>query len=194
MALARGRAFLDTGNAEIIAVASRRRVHARAAATTLGAPDAFDDCFINPIRWIFGTVTEVTASANQLRHTGDGYVEQETCSATLRFQNGALYAAVAGYVTPPNYPRTAHVHVLGTRGALEMRLTTPATHTLYLAHGVTETVITEEPSSLQRQAQTFLDALEGNAQCRNPPSDAKIDVALAEAIVDAATRHQVRVE
>lgn len=316
MALARGRAFLDTGNAEIIAVASRRRAHARAAATTLGAPDAFDDyrrlaalapdallvevphraqteivnwgldvapgiliggplaidstvaaaiedkasdtgclveagynarysvvwetartlvtsgvlgdpvlvqsvalypasptswyydqavsggmplthmayCFINPVRWIFGAVTEVTASSNQLRHTGDGYVEQETCAATLRFQSGALYAAVAGYVTPPNYPRTARVHVLSTRGALDMRLTTPATHTVYLAHGVTETVIPEEPSSLQRQAQTFLDALEGNAQCLNPPSDAKIDVALAEAIVDAAKRHQVRVE
>jgi predicted dehydrogenase len=316
MALARGRAFLDTGNAEIIAVASRQRDHARAVAVTLGAPDAFDDyrriasldpdallvevphraqteivdwgldvvpgiliggplavnstiaaaiedkaaetgClveagynarysvvwetarttitsgvlgdpvlvqsvalyaasptswyynqavsggmplthmaygFINPVRWIFGPVKEVTASSNQLRHTDDGYVEQETCSANLRFQNGTIYAAVAGYVTPPNYPHTAYVHVLGTQGALEMRLTTPATHTVYLEHGVTETVFTDEPSSLQRQAQTFIDALEGNAQCLNPPSDAKIDVALAEAIVHATQHRQVSFE
>ena len=43
MAFARGKAFLDTGEAEMVAVASRNIEHAMRLAQRLGAPHAFDD-------------------------------------------------------------------------------------------------------------------------------------------------------
>ncbi len=56
--------------------------------------------FINPVRWILGQVTEISASANQLVLRGEQFVKEEMCSATLRFQNDCLYSAVAGYISP----------------------------------------------------------------------------------------------
>ena len=39
-----------------------------------------------------------------------------------------------------------------------------------------------EPSSMVRQAHAFLDAIENRREARNPPEDALLDVAIAEAI------------
>ncbi len=306
MAFARGKAFLDTGEAEIIAVASRNIEHARGLAQKLGAPEAFDDyhriaplkpdallievphraqteiikwgidvapgilvgaalavnlreaeeierraegkgclieagynarysavwgeakktiesgalgrpvmvqslalfpaspsswyykekesggmplthmtyCFINPVRWVLGSVVEVSALANQLLHRGKGFVEQEMCAATLRFQNDCLYSAVAGYIKPPGFP-SQYVKFICTDGGLEIFPSRRAVK-IYRDIGVEEIDFSSQPSSLLRQAETFIRALDGKARCLNPPSDAKIDVAISEAIVEAA--------
>ncbi|RLI23207.1 hypothetical protein DRO47_01225 [Candidatus Bathyarchaeota archaeon] len=311
MAFARGKAFLDTGEAEIIAVASRNIEHARKLAQKLGAPHAFDDyrriaslkpdallvevphgvqgeivkwgieiapgilvgaalavnskeaeeiekkaeeegclieagygsrysalwekarslitskslgkpvmvqslalyhaspsswyyrekesggmplthmtyCFINPVRWILGPVVEVSALANRILHDEEEFVKEEMCSATLRFKNGALYSAVAGYISPPNFP-SLNIKFICTKGGLE---SLPSTQILkvYRDTGVEELDFSSQTPPLLRQAKTFLKALDEKAECLNPPSDAKLDVAISEAIVKAARERMV---
>lgn len=311
MAFARGKAFLDTGEAEIIAVASRNIEHARRLAYKLGAPKAFDDyhriadwnpdallievphglqteivkwgidtapgilvgaalavkskeaeelerraeekrciieagynarysgvwerakkiiesgilgrpvmaqslalfsaspsswyyrekesggmplthmtyCFINPVRWILGSVLEVSASANQLIYRGKEFVEQEMCVATLRFQNESIYSALAGYIKPPRFP-SLDIKFICTDGGLEI-LPSRRTLKIYQDRDVEEIDFSSQPSSLLKQVETFLKALDGETVCLNPPSDAKIDVAISEAIVRAARNHTV---
>ena len=124
-------------------------------------------CFINPVRWILGSVVEVSALANRLLHIEEGFVEQEVCSATLRFQDGSLYSAVAGYIAPAGFP---------SRQVLK----------IYRDDKVEELDFSSQTSSLLRQAETFVKALDGKAECLNLPSDAKLEVAISEAIVKAA--------
>jgi len=310
MAFVRGKAFLDTGEAEIIAVASRNLEHAKRLAEKLGAPEAFDDyrriaslnpdallievphrvqteivkwgidaapailvgavlainseeaeeieykakekgclieagydsrydalwekireiitsgelgnpvmvqslalfspppsswycseeesggmplthmtyCFINPIRWILGSVVEVSASANQILHGGREFVEQEMCAATLRFENDCIYSAVAGYIKPPEFP-SLNVKFICTEGGLEF---SPPRRVLkiYRETCVEEIDFSSESSSILKQAKAFIDALDGKGTCLNPPSDAKIDVIISEAIVKSAKNHR----
>jgi len=141
-------------------------------------------CFINPVRWVLGSVVDVSASANQLLMRGKEFVEQEMCAAILRFQNDSLYSAVAGYIRPPGFPNL-EVRFICTEGGLEI-LPSRRILKIYRDTGVEEIDFSSHPSSLLRQAEKFIDALDGKAACLNPPSDAKIDVAISEAIVKAA--------
>ncbi len=146
-------------------------------------------CFINPVRWILGSVVEVSALANRLLHTGRMFCEEEVCSATLRFQDGSLYSAVAGYIAPSGFP-SQNVKFICTDGGLEIF---PSRHTLrvYSGREVEELEFSSQTSPFLRQAETFLKALDGKATCLNPPSDVKLDVITSEAIVKAARKHVV---
>jgi len=146
-------------------------------------------CFINPIRWILGRVIEVSASASQLLHKGDDFVREEMCAAILRFQNDCIYSMVAGYIAPPNFPGWEVKFVCADGGMEISRL--ERSLKVYRDGEVEEINFSSHPSSLLRQAEVFLNALDGKAECLNPPSDAKIDVAIAEAIKKAARNHTV---
>jgi len=146
-------------------------------------------CFINPVRWILGRVIEVSASANQLLHKGDDFVKEEMCAAILRFQNDCIYSMVAGYIAPPGFPGW-EVKFVCTNGGLEISGLEKFLK-VYRDGEVEVMDFSSRPSSLLRQAEAFLDALDGKAECLNPPSDAKIDVAIAEAIRKAARNHTV---
>jgi len=147
-------------------------------------------CFINPVRWIISSaVIEVSALANQLLHIGSHYVEQEMCTASLRFENDCLYSMVAGYISPPEFPGW-WIRLICTQGGLEI-FPRERTLKIYQNTGITELNFTDEPSSFLRQTVSFIEALDGKAKCLNPPKDAKVDVAISEAIVRASKNHNV---
>jgi predicted dehydrogenase len=145
--------------------------------------------FINPVRWVLGSVIEVSASANQLLYKEEGFVRQEMCSATLRFQNGSLYSAVAGYISPKDFPRW-WIKFICREWGLEFF---PLKNILkiYRKEGIEEIDFSSEKSSLLKQAEVFLNALDGKANCLNPIEEARIDIKIAEAIVEAAENHKV---
>jgi len=147
-------------------------------------------CFINPVRWVLGRIIEVSASANQLLHRGEEFVKEEMCSSTFRFQNGCLYSAVAGYISPGSGFPNWWVKFVCTDGGLEVF---PSKNLLkvYKKGGIEEIDLSSKESPFLRQAKNFLGALDGKGNCLNLPKEAVIDVKIAEAIVRSARNHAV---
>jgi predicted dehydrogenase len=147
-------------------------------------------CFLNPLRWLLGEPTHVSAFANRQAHTAPGLIEQETCVANLLFPQDVLGSLTAGFVKPGALPAWS-VTILGTTGALEL---TPedlggGTLTAYDREGATTRDFAGARDAFGAQAAVFLAALDGPNACRNLPRDTLGDLRLAEAIV-ASTRDQ----
>ena len=141
-------------------------------------------CFVNPLRWIFGEPTHVSAFANRVRQTDPATVREETCIVNLRFDGDVLASVVGGYVRPADGPYW-NVSIVGTEATLELNPSEMGPGELRRLKGSAETRIDTEPSedAFVRQANVFLDALHGSNRCRNTPAHALGDLLVAEAIV-----------
>ena len=141
-------------------------------------------CFINPLRWLLGEPTHVSAFANRKAHTAAGLIEQETCIANLVFPDDVLGSLTAGFVKPEALPAWS-VTFLGTDGALEV---TPVdlgggTLTIYDVDGARTRDFAGARDAFEAQAAVFLGALDGTDTCRNTPRDTLGDLQVAEAIM-----------
>ena len=141
-------------------------------------------CFLNPLRWLLGDPTHVSAFANRKAHLAPGLLEQETCVANLLFPDDVLGSLLAGFVKSGELPAWS-VTLLGTAGALEL---TPVdlgagTLTLYTPAGSETRDFTGAPDAFQVQATIFLAALDGAPGCRNTPRATLGDLRVAAALV-----------
>lgn len=146
--------------------------------------------FVNPLRWIFGDPTHVSAFANRLKHTGPGHVREETCVANLLFGGEAgevLGSLTAGYVRPGEGAYW-DVTFLGTEGAVELSPTEMDAGSLRVVRGgeVREIDFAASRDPFELQAEAFLDTLAGEDRCRNRPADVLGDLRVAEAIALSA--------
>ncbi|NKB69282.1 MAG: hypothetical protein GKR89_19605 [Candidatus Latescibacteria bacterium] len=140
-------------------------------------------CYLNAIRWILGTPVTVGAAANRTLGTDPSQVTEESCGALIHFANGAFLAATASYIGPEGLDDSntrflcAQGGVLvGADGALSVHRGDHPEHRTFVG------------DPMVRQANAFLDALEGNGPIRNPPADALVDLQLAAAITEAAAQ------
>ena len=137
-------------------------------------------CFINPIRWILGDPVSVSAQANSIRHTEPGMITEETCVANMQFAGDIIYSMTASFIKPGEVPGWS-ILFLGSDGAATV---CPREHTLTIYRdGATETrEFSAMRSPFETQAEVFLAALDGRAECRNAPDDTLGDIRVAEAI------------
>jgi myo-inositol 2-dehydrogenase / D-chiro-inositol 1-dehydrogenase len=143
--------------------------------------------FLNPLRWLLGEPTHVSAFANRIKHTAPHHVREETCVASLLFPGEVLASVTAGYV------RAAEgafwdATFLGTKGVLEVFPTEMDAGSLRLSRGreMREMGFAASRDAFEVQAEAFLDALAGHGACRNGPAAALGDLRLAEAIALSA--------
>lgn len=146
--------------------------------------------FINPLRWILGHPTQVSAFANRKKHTAPGHVREETCIANLLFPDDVLGSLTAGFVRAGEGAYW-DVTFLGTEGILELAPTEMDNGSLRLVRGreVEEQDFATARDAFEAQAEAFLDALDpqaGKDRLRNRPADALGDLLVAEAIVVSA--------
>ena len=144
-------------------------------------------CFINPMRWLLGQPTAVSAFANRKRQTAPQMIAEETCAANILFAGDVPYSLTAGFVKPGPLPSWSAT-VIGTEAALELQPAENGVGTLTVYRGEeTETLEFESAADpFEIQAATFLRAIDGPNECRNPPGDVLWDVRVAEAIVTSA--------
>ena len=145
-------------------------------------------CYLNAIRWILGKPVSVSAAASRKAETGPGRVSEETCGALVSFESGAFASATASYVGSSGMP-DAEPRFLFTGGGLipdHQRAQGTVSVTMYRGGETFVRAFPEEPSDLVRQANAFLDAIAGTGGVRNPPSDALLDLHVAEAISRSA--------
>jgi len=144
-------------------------------------------CFINPVRWLLGRPTAVSAFANRKRQTAPGMIAEETCLANIVFAGHVPYSLTAGFVKPGPLPSWSAT-VIGTQAALELKPADSGVGTLTVYRGEeTETLGFESAADpFELQAATFLRAIDGPNECRNRPGDVLWDVRVAEAIVTSA--------
>ena len=146
--------------------------------------------FVNPLRWLLGEPTLVSAFANRVANTAPGAVAEETCVASLRFPHSVLCSMTAGFVKA--FERESwSVWVIGTDGGIELLPTELDAGTLVLHRGAGTDVrdFGAGADPFVAQADAFLDSLMGERRCRNPP-----DVALGDLRVAAAIARSVRSE
>ncbi|NIA22114.1 MAG: hypothetical protein GWP05_09180, partial [Anaerolineaceae bacterium] len=144
-------------------------------------------CFINPVRWLLGRPTAVSALANRKRQTAAEMVAEETCLANILFANDVPYSLTAGFVKPGPLPSWS-VTLIGTEAALELQPAEKGLGTLTVYRGQETEVLEFDGAGdpFEIQARTFLRAIDGQDECRNSPDDALWDVRIAEAIVSSA--------
>ena len=137
-------------------------------------------CFINPIRWIMGDPSHVSAFSNRIKHTGPEMVAQETCVANLRFDGDVICSMTASFIKPGQVPGWSALF-LGTNGAAEVF---PGDRRLTIhREGGTESLdFSSARDAFEIQAEAFLGALDGHGRCRNTPEETAGDVRVAEAI------------
>jgi len=144
-------------------------------------------CFINPVRWLLGRPTVVSALANRKNQKAAEMIAEESRVANILFANDVPYSLTAGFVKPGTLPSWS-VTLIGTEAALELQPTENGLGTLTVYHGA-ETELLEFDTAgdpFEIQARTFLRAIDGEGQCRNSPDDVLWDVRIAEAIVSSA--------
>ena len=146
-------------------------------------------CFINPIRWLVGNPHAVSAFSNRKLHTAAGMLAEETCIANLLFDGDVLGSFTAGFVKPGNIPSWTAAFI-GTRAAMELfPVDNGVGHmVLYHADHCERRKLESAANPFELQAAAFLDALDGNNECRNTPADTIDDIRIAEAIVASATQ------
>lgn len=149
-------------------------------------------CFVNPLRWLLGDPTHLSAFANRKAHTAPGLVEEETCVANLLFPQEVLGSLTAGFVKPGELPAWS-ITLMGTEGALELAPVDlgGGTLTVYTPDATTTYDFADAPDAFQTQAAAFLAALDGAAACRNTPRDTLGDLRVAEAIVTSARERRI---
>ncbi|MBN1205667.1 MAG: Gfo/Idh/MocA family oxidoreductase [Myxococcaceae bacterium] len=149
--------------------------------------------FVNPVRWLFGEPTHVSAFANRIKHTRGGLVSEETCTANLLFADDVLCNMVAGYVKA-GAPSSWRVEIYGTQGSLEVLPTDmdPGRLRLFREEGAQEHGFEGAPNAFEAQAAAFCEAIRGQrGRCLNPPEATLGDVQIAEAISRSARLKQV---
>jgi myo-inositol 2-dehydrogenase/D-chiro-inositol 1-dehydrogenase/scyllo-inositol 2-dehydrogenase (NAD+) len=145
-------------------------------------------CSLNAIRWLLGRPVSVSAAANRIVETAPGRVDEETCGALVTFESGAIASATASYVAPEGMPDARTRFLCSRGGIVENADADPETVSITVYGEGQEHVrsFASDPPSMVRQANTFLDALEGEGEIRNPPEDALVDCQIAEAISRSA--------
>lgn len=141
-------------------------------------------CFLNPLRWLAGDPVSVSAFANRKKHTAPGLITEETCVANLLFPGDVLCSMTAGFVSAPGLPGWS-ITIIGTAGALDL---VPAengigTLTVYGQGQPQVRTFADARDPFLVQAETFLAALDGRNDCRNPPAETLGDLRVVEAIV-----------
>jgi predicted dehydrogenase len=145
-------------------------------------------CFVNPVRWILGDPTHVSAFASRARHTGPRHVREETVAASVRFADGVIGTMDAGYVRPGDDGASWTATFVGTEGIVEVQPTEMDNGSVRLLRGAEETVADcgSAPDAFRVQAAAFLASLDGEDRCRNRPADTVGDLRVAEAVVESA--------
>jgi myo-inositol 2-dehydrogenase / D-chiro-inositol 1-dehydrogenase len=146
--------------------------------------------FVNPLRWILGDPTHVSAFANRKKHTAPGHVREETAVANLLFPDDVLGSLTAGFVRAGEGAYW-DVTFLGTEGILEVAPTEMDNGSLRLVRGREgeERDFFGARDAFEAQADAFLDVLDspdGRDRLRNRPADVLGDLLVAEAIVTSA--------
>lgn len=147
--------------------------------------------FVNPLRWILGEPTHVSAFANRKLNTAPGSVAEETCVATLLFPDAVPCSMTASFVKPFDDARDEQswgVWILGTAGAIELYPGEMGSGRLRVHRGarVEAMDFAAAPDAFRLQAEAFLRSLDGERLCRNPPEETIGDIRVAEAIVRSA--------
>jgi myo-inositol 2-dehydrogenase/D-chiro-inositol 1-dehydrogenase len=142
--------------------------------------------FVNPLRWLLGEPSRVSAFANRKKHTAPGHVREETCIANLLFPNDVLGSLTAGYVRAGEGPFW-NVELLGTEGTIELLPTEMDNGGLRLSRGQESEEIdcAGAPDAFVAQAEAFLETIAGRERCRNRPVDALGDLTVAAAVVSS---------
>ncbi|HLJ25938.1 MAG TPA: Gfo/Idh/MocA family oxidoreductase [Candidatus Angelobacter sp.] len=140
--------------------------------------------FLNPLRWIMGDPLQISAFANTKKHQTPQSVREETCAANMAFPGNVLLSMVAGYVSHGE-PESWTVFFLGTDGCIQLYPTEMDNGWLKLyRHGESSTLdFTHARDAFEIQAETFLNALEGENRLRNQPQACVGDLRAVEAIV-----------
>jgi myo-inositol 2-dehydrogenase/D-chiro-inositol 1-dehydrogenase len=147
--------------------------------------------FVNPLRWLLGDPTHVSAFANRKKHTSPGHVREETCVANLLFGDEVLGSLTAGYVRSGE-GSFWDLTFLGTEGNLELFPTEMDQGSLRLSRGreVREVDFAAARDPFELQAEAFLESLTdegvGADRCRNRPADVLGDLEVAAAIALSA--------
>jgi predicted dehydrogenase len=145
-------------------------------------------CFVNPVRWILGDPTHVSAFASRARHTGPRHVCEETVAASVRFADGVIGTMTAGYIRPGDDGASWTATFVGTEGIVEVQPTEMDNGSVRLLRGAEETAVDcgSAPDAFRAQAAAFLASLDGEDRCRNRPADTVGDLRVAEAVVESA--------
>ena len=141
-------------------------------------------CFVNPLRWILGDPLYVSAFTNRVKVTGPGTIQEETCAASLLFENDVLCSLMAGFVKPGKVPGWSATFI-GTEKAVEIFPRERAI-TVYEGEKAERKIFGSPKDAFRAQAEAFINSLDGAGECRNTPADAIGDVRVAEAIVSSA--------
>ena len=146
-------------------------------------------CFLNPVRWLLGEPTRVSAFSNRMLRTDPEAVSEETCMANWVLENDVLYSHIGGYVKPGDVPSWS-LTLVGTDAAAEALPAEGKGGTLIVYRGPHMERLTFEatPDAFEVQAGTFLRALYGDNQCLNTPTDTLPDLVAVEALVRSARR------
>jgi predicted dehydrogenase len=142
--------------------------------------------FINPARWIFGDPEAVSAFGNRMVEREDDRVGEETCSANLLFPKDVICNMIAGYVSAGG--AWWSFTIFGTSGVLDVHPSEMDAGELFLhrRNGVEHRRFDDAPDPFVRQANAFLDAIDGCGTCLNGPGDTVGDLIAADAIVRSA--------
>lgn len=145
-------------------------------------------CFVNPVRWILGDPTHVSAFANRVRCTGPLHVTEETLAAAFRFPGEVVGTMTAGYVRPADDGASWTVTFVGTGGVVEVSPTELGNGGARLLRGGHEQRADCQgaPDAFDVQAAAFLAEIAGEPRCRNRPADTVGDLRVAEAVAAAA--------
>ena len=150
-------------------------------------------CHLNAVRWILGRPTTVSAMANRTRNTAPAHVAEESCAALIAFESGAFASATASYIGPEGMADPQPRFICAEGGVLPDADGPPGKDSITLFRGGRSEVraFESEPSPFVRQAAAFLDAVEDRREARNPPEDALLDVAIAEAVSVSAREQRM---
>jgi myo-inositol 2-dehydrogenase / D-chiro-inositol 1-dehydrogenase len=143
--------------------------------------------FLNPLRWLLGEPTHVSALANRVRRRGPDDVTEETCVANLAFGDGPIGSLTAGYVRSGG-EESWSVSIVGTEATLDLHPTEMNNGRLRLTTSLADVMedFSTAPDAFALQAEAFLATLAGEDRCRNTPADTLGDLVLAETIVTSA--------
>jgi predicted dehydrogenase len=141
--------------------------------------------FVNPVRWLAGDPSAVSAISNRKLHTAPGLVTEETCVANLLLPNDVLYSLTAGFVKPAANLPAWNATLIGTQAAVELDLRENGVGRLIVYRGE-QTDCREFPGAADpfvEQAAAFLGGIDGGSGCRNTPAATLGDIRVAEAVV-----------
>lgn len=147
--------------------------------------------FLNPVRWLLGEPTCVSAFANQIRQQGEDWVQEESCAVNLMFDHSVIASMMASYIKS-GQAESWMVSILGTEGMLNIYPTEMNNGSLRLWKGdqVTEMDFADAPDAFILQVEAFLSSLNGKNHCRNTPADTLGDLHAIEAIVTSARQQR----